>query len=225
MSFSVLDLAQHGDRTSDATGKFLAREFTGSALDTKPFAKRLHPALFSLQKIVTLFVTPECDLTRSLQLFNVGMKRTSLQPQPYMLATHNKETRFEVLGALVRIQAGTEQTGDAFNLFDVLIPSGYETPLHIHYGEDVAIQIIQGTLDIFWGTEKKQAEAGSFFFQPRGTPHGFRVTGTMPARISYLTIPAGFDGFVLELSRPVPDFERVLLEARYKIEVLGPLPG
>lgn len=152
------------------------------------------------------------------------MKRTPLQPRPYRLAKTNESTRFEVLGTLVSIQAGTEQTGGAFNLFDVLLPSGYETPLHIHYAEDVAIQILQGTLELFWGSEKSLAETGSFFFQPRGIPHGFRVTGTMPVRISYMTIPAGFDGFVLEHSQPVPGFKGMLLEARYKIEVLGPLP-
>jgi quercetin dioxygenase-like cupin family protein len=155
-------------------------------------------------------------------MFNADMKRTSLQTQPYTL--NNEATRFEVLGALVSIQARTEQTGGAFNLFDILLPTRYETPLHIHYAEDVAIQVMQGTLDLFWGAEKMQAGAGSFFFQPRGIPHGFRVTGTSPARISYLTIPAGFDGFVLEQSQPVADLERMLLEARYKIEVLGPLP-
>jgi quercetin dioxygenase-like cupin family protein len=149
------------------------------------------------------------------------MKRIPLQTQPYMLS--NEATRFEALGARVNIQARTEQTGGAFNLFDVLLPTGYETPLHIHYAEDVTIQVMQGTLELFWGSERKQADMDTFFFQPRGLPHGFRVTGTMPARISYMTIPAGFDGFVLEHSQPVPDFERILLEARYKIEVLGPL--
>lgn len=141
-----------------------------------------------------------------------------------MLAKHDETTRFEALGALVSIQARAEQTGGAFNLFDVLIPTGYETPLHIHYAEDVAIQVLEGTLDIFWGAERKRAEAGSLFFQPRGTPHGFRVTGTTPARISYMTIPAGFDGFVLGYSESVPNSEKMQLEARYKIEVLGPLP-
>jgi len=137
---------------------------------------------------------------------------------------NDEATRFEALGALVSIQARTEQTGGAFNLFDVILPTGYETPLHIHYAEEVAIRVLEGTLELFWGTEKKRAEVGSFFFQPRGTPHGFRVTGTKPARISYMTIPAGFDGFVLEHAQPVPEFEGMQLAARYKIEVLGPLP-
>jgi quercetin dioxygenase-like cupin family protein len=154
-------------------------------------------------------------------MFNVGMKKTSLQSKPYML--NDGEQRIESLGALVSIMASADQTGGAFNLFDILLPRGYETPLHIHYAEDVAIHVLEGALDIFWGAEKKKAEVGSFFFQPRGTPHGFRVTGITPARILYLTFPAGFDEFVVERSKPVIDVEAVS-EAHYKIEVLGSLP-
>lgn len=156
-------------------------------------------------------------------MFNAVMKKTFLQTKPYMLAKHGEVTRFESLGALVSIQASSEQTGGAFNLFDVLLPGGYETPLHIHYAEDVAIHVLEGALDIFWGDEAKRAEAGSFFFQPRGTPHGFRVTGAKPARISYMTIPAGFDGFVLEHCQPLTRPEEMASEAHYKIEVLGEL--
>ena len=150
------------------------------------------------------------------------MKKTLLQTKPYMLT--GSEPRFESLGALVSIMAGAEQTGGAFNLFDVFLPTGYETPLHIHYAEDVTIHVLEGSLDLFWGEERKRAQAGSFFYQPRGVPHGFRVTRTLPARISYMTIPAGFDRFVRERSKPVTDSEALILEAHYRLEVLGPLP-
>jgi quercetin dioxygenase-like cupin family protein len=150
------------------------------------------------------------------------MKRTSLQTRPYV--RHQVEKRVKSLGALVSIKASTEQTGGAFNLFDVSCPVGYATPLHIHYAEDVAIQLLEGTLDIFWGDEKNRADVGSFFFQPRGTPHGFRVTGKTSARMLYFTFPGKFDGFVMERSKPITDSEAMILEARYGIETLGPLP-
>jgi uncharacterized RmlC-like cupin family protein len=149
------------------------------------------------------------------------MKKISLPTRPYMLS--GSEPTFKSLGALVSIRASTEQTGGAFNLFDVWLPNGYETPLHIHYAEDVAIHVLAGSLDIFWGDERKQAQAGSFFYQPRGVPHGFRTTGTTPARIWYLTFPAGFDAFVIERSKPMSSSEALILEAHYKLEVLGPL--
>lgn len=134
------------------------------------------------------------------------------------------QPKFKSLGALVCIQASAEQTGGAFNLFDVLLPNGYETSLHIHYAEDVAIHVLAGTLDLFWGEERKRAQAGSFFYQPRGLPHGFRVTGMAPVRILYLTFPAGFDAFVIQRSKSISASEALTLEAHYKLEVLGPLP-
>jgi len=147
-----------------------------------------------------------------------------LQTQPYML--NNKEGQLlESLGASVSIKASSEQTGGVFNLFEVSCPPDYATPLHIHYTEDVGVYVLEGALTFFWGSEKKKAVAGSFFYQPQGTPHGFCVEGTAPARILYITIPAGFDRFVLEHELPTPESELEMSAARYKIETLGPLPG
>jgi quercetin dioxygenase-like cupin family protein len=150
------------------------------------------------------------------------MKQTSFQTRPYLL--NDGAPRFQSLGALVRIQANTQQTGGAFNVFDILCPPGYETPLHIHYAEDVAIQVLKGALAIFWGEEEREAEAGSFFFQPRGVPHGFRVRGQGPARILYLSSPAGLDTFVIEAGTAT-HFDCAHEAARYKIEILGSLPA
>src|SRR5512143_4027519 len=125
----------------------------------------------------------------------------TLQTKPYML--DNEEGQFlQALGASVSIKATSEQTGSVFNLFEVSCLPHYATPLLIHYTEDVAVYILEGTLTFFWGSEKREAVAGSFFYQPRGTPHGFRVEGGTPARILYMTIPAGFDRFVLEHKLP-----------------------
>jgi quercetin dioxygenase-like cupin family protein len=91
--------------------------------------------------------------------------------------------------------------------------------------EDVAIYILEGMLRFFWGSEKKRdAGAGSFFYQPSGTPHGFRVEGAAPARILYMTLPAGFDRFILEHGLTAPKSEPEKDAARYKIEILSPLP-
>ena len=146
-----------------------------------------------------------------------------LQTKPYML--NNEEGQFrQALGAAVSIKATSEQTGGAFNLFDVSCPPDYATPLQIHYTEDVVVYVLEGELTFFWGGDKKAAAAGSFFYQPRGTPHGFRVEGNTPARILYITVPAGFDRFVLAQKFLDPQSEPEVSAAQYKIEVLGPLP-
>jgi len=146
------------------------------------------------------------------------------QTKPYML--NNEEGQFlQSLGTLVFVMATSEQTGGVFNLFEVSCPPDYDTPLHIHYAEDVVVYVLEGALTFFWGSEKKEAVAGSYFFQPRGTPHGFRVEGGTPARILYMTIPAGFDRFVMDQKLPAPKSEPEIEAARYKIEILGPLTG
>ena len=146
-----------------------------------------------------------------------------LQTKPYMLK--NEEGQFlQALGASVSIKATSEQTCGVFNLFEVSCPPGFGTPLHIHYTEDVAVYLLEGTLTFFWGSEMKEAVAGSYFFQPRGTSHGFRVAGAAPTRILYMTLPAGFDHFLIEHELPAPKCEAERDAARYKIEVLGPLP-
>jgi quercetin dioxygenase-like cupin family protein len=155
-------------------------------------------------------------------MFNASMKTIPLQTKPYMV--NGEEQRSLFLGLKVSMKASTEQTGGAFNLFDVLCPVDYETPLHIHYVEDVAIFVLEGALEIFWGNEKKKAPANSYFFQPKGTPHGFRVEGNSTARVLYMTIPAGFDRFVSECTDSAACLG-VIAAARYKIEILGPLPG
>jgi quercetin dioxygenase-like cupin family protein len=137
----------------------------------------------------------------------------------------NEEGQFlRALGASVTIKATSEQTGESFNLFEVFCPPHYTTPLHIHYIEDIAVYVLEGMLTLFWGNEKKEAVAGSYFYQPRGTPHGFRVEGGTPARILYMTVPAGFDRFIFEHELPTAESESEADAARYKIEILGPLP-
>jgi quercetin dioxygenase-like cupin family protein len=71
-----------------------------------------------------------------------------LQIQPYML--HNQEGQtLETLGVLVLLKATSEQTGGAFNVFEVTCPPAYATPLHIHYAEDVAVYVLEGALTFF----------------------------------------------------------------------------
>jgi quercetin dioxygenase-like cupin family protein len=151
------------------------------------------------------------------------MTKSSFQTSPYSL-TNDEGEKIQSLGAVVVLKATTEQTGGTFNLLEVTCLPGYATSLQIHYSEDVAVYILEGALTFFWGNDKKEAVAGSYFYQPRGIPHGFRVEGDTPARILYMTFPAGIDRFVNEQGKLTPDCESVTAAARYKIEILGPLP-
>lgn len=147
----------------------------------------------------------------------------SFQTRPYVMSKEEGQL-LESLGVVVAIKATAEQTGGTFNLFEVTCPPDYATPLHIHYTEDVAVYVLEGALTFYWGNEKKKTVAGSYIFQPRGTPHGFRVEDGTPTRILYMTMPAGFDLFVLANELPALKSQSEADAARYKIEILGPLP-
>ena len=147
----------------------------------------------------------------------------SVQTKPYALRRGEGQP-VQFGGVQAFVNATSEQSAGAFNLFVVSCLPGYETALHIHYAEDVAIYVLEGALTIFWGDEQRAAVAGSYFFQPRGIPHGFRVEGETPAQLLYMTFPAGLDRLVAEHELLVPDCEPVTAAARHQIEVLGPLP-
>ncbi len=136
----------------------------------------------------------------------------------------NEGQKLQSLGAMVVVKANSEQTGGAFNVLEIMAPAGFATSLNIHYAEDVALFVLQGRLTIYWGDEIKEADAGSYFFQPRGTPYGFRVRGELPARVLYLSTPGGVDRFVRERGLFPEQCDATALAARYKIEILGPLP-
>ena len=148
---------------------------------------------------------------------------TSLQTKPYALQ-RGEGRKIQLPGAQAFVKATSEQSAGAFNLLVASCLPGYATALHIHYAEDVAIYVLEGMLTIFWGDEKRTAVTGSYFFQPRGIPHGFRVEGETPAQLLYMTFPAGFDRFVAEQELLVLECEPVTAAAHYQIEILGPLP-
>jgi hypothetical protein len=91
-------------------------------------------------------------------------------------------------------------------------------------------------LTFFCQGKKLKAGSGAYIFGPRDIPHGFRVDGEAPARILLLTTPGGgFENFILEMSDPAsdvnlppagpPDMQKLMaLAAKYKIDILGPLP-
>jgi quercetin dioxygenase-like cupin family protein len=147
----------------------------------------------------------------------------SLQITPYALQCSEGQL-VQSGGMQLLVKATSEQSAGAFNVFAATCLPGYATALHIHYAEDVAIYVLEGTLTVFWGDEKRTATVGSYFFQPRGIPHGFRVEGATPAQLLYLTFPAGLDRFVAEQELLIPDGELMTTAARYQIEILGPLP-
>jgi quercetin dioxygenase-like cupin family protein len=151
-----------------------------------------------------------------------GDQMISIQNSAYALQPSEGEKIH--LGSLsIRLLASAKQTRGEFSLFDVVLPADFETPLHIHYAEDVALFVLQGALTCFWGDEGKAATAGCYFFQPKGTLHGFRVEGGSQAHVLYYVMPSGLEEFLRE-QKATKAFDCIRAAARHQIEILGPIP-
>lgn len=148
-----------------------------------------------------------------------------------------QEPRRWFLGSETWIRVGTEHSGGSIALVEHTIRPGDESPWHVHHRQDESLYVVEGSVTVLVGEQRWLLGPGDVAFGPRGTPHGFRVEGDMPARLLLICTPgAGFDGFIYEASEPAaapgfpppqaPDLARVAnLAAEAGNEVLGPLPG
>jgi quercetin dioxygenase-like cupin family protein len=110
------------------------------------------------------------------------------------------------------------------------MPPGFASPYHMHRLEDEAFYVLEGEMAFVCDGKWMKGGPGAYVFGPREIPHGFKVVGSGPARMLLLCAPAGFERFVLELSVPFNDFtppdmaKLMAVAAKYKIDILGPLP-
>jgi mannose-6-phosphate isomerase-like protein (cupin superfamily) len=156
--------------------------------------------------------------------------------QPWALAKDDG-TAVWFLGTLAIVKATAETTRGAYGLIDSVIPAGFQSPYHVHHAEDESFLILEGEVTFICDGKKLEAGPGAYVFGPREIPHGFRVEGTAPARMLFLTTPGGnFERFIIEMGEPatsmtlpppsLPDMEKLMrLAAKYKIDILGPLPS
>jgi quercetin dioxygenase-like cupin family protein len=70
--------------------------------------------------------------------------------------------------------------------FMQIAPVGGGVPLHIHHNEDESIFVVEGSLMFQVGDEKFEVKKGGTVYMPKGTVHGFRITGDEPAHILFI---------------------------------------
>ncbi|MCZ8106341.1 MAG: cupin domain-containing protein [Burkholderiales bacterium] len=139
------------------------------------------------------------------------------------------ELRF--LGLPTWIKADRELTNGRFSLIEQVIPTGFESPWHMHRPEDESFYVLEGEMVVILEGSHCLLQAGDFAFGPRGIAHGFRIEGGGPARILLMTTGSDFADFIAEASVPsdmppaAPDMALLVAAAeRHNITILGPLP-
>lgn len=109
-------------------------------------------------------------------------------------------------GGLGVLKATGEQTDGRFAAIELLAPSGFASPLHIHRDEDEFFLVLSGEVRIRHGDTVIEAVAGSLAYGPRGIPHAFRVDSA-EARLLLFFGPAGVEGFFREAGKPARSLE------------------
>jgi mannose-6-phosphate isomerase-like protein (cupin superfamily) len=62
-------------------------------------------------------------------------------------------------------------------------------PFHVHYSDDEAWYVLEGTLAFRLGDQKVEAPAGTAVFAPRGVPHTYWNPHATPARYLLIMTP------------------------------------
>jgi quercetin dioxygenase-like cupin family protein len=121
-----------------------------------------------------------------------------------------------------------DRTGGRFSALEIRVLQGAEPPRHVHSREDEVVYVIEGHVTFTLEDERLDGPAGSSLVLPRGKEHTLSVE-TPEARLLVLLLPAGLEGWVLDLDRQdanVPDeqaVERLVASAaRYGVAITGP---
>ncbi len=112
-------------------------------------------------------------------------------------------------GLEVRHIADAAQGTDSLNIGEVTIAPKTRLPRHIHTNTEEVMIILEGTLDVLLGSERKTLGPGHTILAPAGTTHGFVNRYDTPARLLYIfpihnpdrvqsSIPGTTSGFLSE---------------------------
>jgi len=120
--------------------------------------------------------------------------------EPAALTAHDGEV-FDAGPFHLVTRVTGEQTGGAFELYDLLFAPG-TVDYHIHRKMDETILVIEGEVEFLLAGKSYKRTAGSAIFAPRGIHHGFINHGPGPVRVMLIFNPASSqDAFFRELVR------------------------
>lgn len=130
----------------------------------------------------------------------------------------------------IYIKVGSEDSGGAFTLVEDNLKSTFALGLHMHRTHAETFYILEGSLEFHVDGDWVTVGQGATLHIPPGVPHACVVSeGVESARMLMIFQPAGFDGFLAEISGMTEeDFATPgamkALEEKYDIVQLGPVP-
>ncbi len=83
---------------------------------------------------------------------------------------------------------------------------GDAAPVHVHSHEDEVFVVLEGSMTVWVGDERREVGQGGICFLPRGVPHAYRVTSD---QATVLNTPGGLEQAIREagwvLTGPPPE--------------------
>lgn len=136
---------------------------------------------------------------------------------------------FEVLGLMMKTEAGSADTRGAMSVVRVDTPPGSGPPAHVHHRDDELFIVLEGQYR-FWleGKPATDAGAGDVVFMPKNVAHQYLNVGSEPGSHYFVTVPGGLDELFAEihagnLSVPKDRGKLIELSRKYGIEYVPPL--
>jgi quercetin dioxygenase-like cupin family protein len=126
------------------------------------------------------------------------------------------------LGIVTR-KVGSDETGDAYTILELVLQPGDGAPPHVHHLEDEIFHVVEGLCEVGTPGETHLAEAGTVAVFPREALHLFRNLGEQPCRVMITAIPGGLDRYFEEMSQveasdPEAGQRIAAINAKYQIE-------
>lgn len=118
----------------------------------------------------------------------------------------------------VVVKAGAAETGGTLFVAEAVVaPGSPGPPRHRHAVLHDIFYVLEGTLTVHLGDERREAGPGSFVCVPRGVAHTFSNPSAAPVRFLNLSTPSGVEDYMRDLASGVPLADVV---ARHDVELV-----
>ena len=91
-----------------------------------------------------------------------------------------------------------EESGGSSCTMEVGVPLGEGPGMHVHEAEEEQFYVVEGHVTFTVGEHTFAARPGDVIHIPRGTQHGFKNTGAIPAKLIAIFAPGGADQVFLQ---------------------------
>jgi mannose-6-phosphate isomerase-like protein (cupin superfamily) len=149
-----------------------------------------------------------------------------LAPDEQQAVGHLPEGEGEILWVLGLFVTLKAHKSEEVSFYEAICPPEAGPPPNIHYQQDEAFYVVDGTFSFLSGDRSFETGPGSVVSIPRGTVHTFKNIGESTGKcLIASTLPGSHEGFFRDVGVPVrdmapleppggpPDMKRVLASA------------